>query len=172
MAGAERSGEPHGPGRRADSARARRRQGRRAESPGKRPQPPGKRAGAPYAPPDGGARGTQDPRPDGAASAEQATSLDGVGRPPEGARPDGGGHLQGSEPRRSGRSAAAAYFRANPQVFVLLVICLVLGLGTFLAVLIALATAGGGQTTGEPSGMIPGVHAVTALTTAVRSLAL
>ena len=36
----------------------------------------------------------------------------------------------------------AKYFRANPQVFVLFVICVVLGLGTFIAVLIALAQAG------------------------------
>jgi hypothetical protein len=50
-----------------------------------------------------------------------------------------------------------AYFRANPQVFVLLVICLVLGLGTFIAVLFALASSGPGNTTGEPSGAI-GVH--------------
>jgi hypothetical protein len=46
------------------------------------------------------------------------------------------------------------FFRANPQVFVLLVICVVLGLGTFIAVLIAIAGAGGSQATGEPSGVI------------------
>jgi len=51
------------------------------------------------------------------------------------------------------------YFRANPQVFVLLVICVVLGLGTFLAVIIALAAAGG-QTTGEPSGSLFPIHAL------------
>ena len=45
------------------------------------------------------------------------------------------------------------YFRQNPQVFVLLVICIVLGLGTFLAVIFALATSGG-QSTGEPSGVV------------------
>jgi len=50
------------------------------------------------------------------------------------------------------------YFRANPQVFVLLVICLVLGLGTFLAVVITLASSGG-QTTGEPSGSVFSLHA-------------
>lgn len=53
----------------------------------------------------------------------------------------------------------ADYFKANPQVFVLLVICLVLGLGTFIAVLIALATAGSNATpTGEPSGAILALH--------------
>jgi hypothetical protein len=46
------------------------------------------------------------------------------------------------------------FFRANPQAFVLLIICVVLGLGTFIAVLIALATAGSTQSTGEPSGVI------------------
>jgi hypothetical protein len=46
------------------------------------------------------------------------------------------------------------YFRANPQVFLLLIICVVLGLGTFIAVLIAIAGAGSGTPTGEPSGAI------------------
>ena len=41
------------------------------------------------------------------------------------------------------------YFRTNPQAFVLLVICLVLGLGTFIVVLIALATAGSTTTNGR-----------------------
>jgi hypothetical protein len=50
--------------------------------------------------------------------------------------------------------AFVAYMRKNPQVFVLLVICVVLGLGTFLAVMIALANAGSWQVTGEPSGSI------------------
>ncbi len=54
---------------------------------------------------------------------------------------------------------AIKYFRANPQAFVLLVICIVLGLGTFIAVLIALATAPSQQTTGEPSGLILGAQA-------------
>jgi hypothetical protein len=53
------------------------------------------------------------------------------------------------------------YFRANPQVFVLVVICLVLGLGTFIAVLVALATAGtNASPTGEPSGVILAAQAV------------
>lgn len=47
-----------------------------------------------------------------------------------------------------------AFFRANPQVFVLLVICVVLGLGTFLAVVFGLIAAGSDTTTGEPSGLI------------------
>jgi hypothetical protein len=47
-----------------------------------------------------------------------------------------------------------AFLRENPQVLVLLVVCLVLGLGTFFAVIFGLITAGSSQTTGEPSGVI------------------
>jgi hypothetical protein len=46
------------------------------------------------------------------------------------------------------------FFRANPQVFVLAVICVVLGLGTFIAVLVAIAGSGSGAPSGEPSGAI------------------
>jgi hypothetical protein len=46
------------------------------------------------------------------------------------------------------------FFRANPQAFVLAVICVVLGLGTFIAVLIAVAGSGSGTPTGEPVGAI------------------
>ncbi len=47
------------------------------------------------------------------------------------------------------------FFRQNPQVLVLLVICVVLGLGTFLIVVFGLATAGkNAQPNGEPSGAI------------------
>jgi hypothetical protein len=52
----------------------------------------------------------------------------------------------------------ARYLRSNPQVLVLLVICLVLGLGMFLAVVISLATSSG-TTTGEPSGSLGVLHA-------------
>ena len=50
--------------------------------------------------------------------------------------------------------AMTKYFRANPQVFVLFLICLVLGLGTFIAVVIALVGAGTTTPSGEPSGVI------------------
>lgn len=46
------------------------------------------------------------------------------------------------------------FFRANPQVLVLLIICLVLGIGTFLAVVFGLISAGNATTNGEPSGLI------------------
>jgi hypothetical protein len=46
------------------------------------------------------------------------------------------------------------YLRANPQVLVLLIICLVLGIGTFLAVVVGLVGSGNGQVSGEPSGVL------------------
>jgi hypothetical protein len=49
------------------------------------------------------------------------------------------------------------FFRENPQVFVLFLVCLILGVGTFIAVLIAIASSGPGHVTGEPSGAIIGV---------------
>jgi len=52
------------------------------------------------------------------------------------------------------------FFRANPQALVLLVICVILGLGTFLAVILGLFTAGSSTTTGEPSGVIAAVQLV------------
>jgi hypothetical protein len=54
------------------------------------------------------------------------------------------------------------FLRANPQALVLLVICVVLGLGTFIAVLIALASSPSGQTTGDPEGVILGARAALA----------
>jgi hypothetical protein len=50
------------------------------------------------------------------------------------------------------------FFRANPQALVLLIICVVLGFGAFLAVMIGLLTAGSSTTTGEPSGVIAALH--------------
>lgn len=46
------------------------------------------------------------------------------------------------------------FLRGNPQALALLVICVVLGLGTFIAVVVALVTSGSSTTTGEPSGVI------------------
>jgi hypothetical protein len=57
-----------------------------------------------------------------------------------------------------------SFFRENPQVFVLVLVCLILGIGTFLAVIFALVTAGSDTTTGEPSGALGLLHALTALT--------
>ena len=63
--------------------------------------------------------------------------------------------------------AVIKFLRANPQAFVLLIICVVLGIGTFIAVIVALLTASSGQTTGEPSGAITVMQAVLGL---VRAL--
>jgi hypothetical protein len=63
----------------------------------------------------------------------------------------------------TGVRAAVAFFRANPQAFILLVICLVLGLGTFVAVLIAVAGSGSSTPSGEPSDAIFAVHALLGL---------
>lgn len=46
------------------------------------------------------------------------------------------------------------FFRENPQVFILLLICVILGLGTFLIVLFGIASSGPGHATGEPEGSI------------------
>ncbi|HTX30058.1 MAG TPA: hypothetical protein VMD09_01660 [Solirubrobacteraceae bacterium] len=50
------------------------------------------------------------------------------------------------------------FFRANPQALALLVVCVVLGLGTFLIVVVALLTSGSTTTDGEPSGLILAAH--------------
>jgi hypothetical protein len=108
-----------------------------------------------------------------------------MGGGPGAREPDGGaagaggrnGHVHGrrgdvpgsGEPERPGHPVIA-YLRANPQALVLLVICLVLGLGTFLAVVVALLTAGSDQTTGEPSGIIFAAHAARAAHAAVATL--
>jgi hypothetical protein len=48
----------------------------------------------------------------------------------------------------------AKYFRANPQVFALVVVCIVLGLGAALIVIFGIISAGSTTTTGEPSGAV------------------
>ena len=54
------------------------------------------------------------------------------------------------------------FFRANPQAFFLLVICVVLGLGTALAVILGVVAAGSTTTTGEPEGLITALHLLAA----------
>jgi hypothetical protein len=46
------------------------------------------------------------------------------------------------------------FFRKNPQVLALVVICLVLGIGTFLIVVFGLISSGSTKITGEPSGVV------------------
>jgi hypothetical protein len=55
------------------------------------------------------------------------------------------------------------FFRNNPQALVLLIITVVLGLGTFIAVIIALASAGSTTTDGEPSDALWLLHAAVPL---------
>ena len=52
------------------------------------------------------------------------------------------------------------FFRDNPQVLILLIICVVLGVGTFLAVILGVIGAGSLKTTGEPSGLIVAAQAL------------
>jgi hypothetical protein len=55
------------------------------------------------------------------------------------------------------------FFRANPQVFLLLVICVVLGLGTALIVIFGIVSSGSTTTTGDPTGLItPLLHLASA----------
>ena len=46
------------------------------------------------------------------------------------------------------------FFRRNPQALALLVICLVLGIGAFIAVLIGVASSGSRSGPGYPSGTV------------------
>jgi hypothetical protein len=55
-----------------------------------------------------------------------------------------------------------AFFRKNPQVLALVVICLVLGIGTFLIVVFGLISSGSTKITGEPSGVVTLVSSLVA----------
>lgn len=54
------------------------------------------------------------------------------------------------------------FFRANPQVLVLVVICLVLGIGTALVVLFGIISSGSTTTTGQPEGVVAALQLVAA----------
>lgn len=144
MTGAGGAGGSHGRRHRAAASSG---TGRSADHDRGRPDGGGRKAGDGLGRTETGAEGADvgAARVEGGASS-RAGDLD---------RPDGsgsGGATNGADhPVRD-------FFRANPQVFVLLVICLVLGLGTFIVVLLGLVTAGSDQTTGEPSGAILGTH--------------
>jgi hypothetical protein len=47
-----------------------------------------------------------------------------------------------------------SFFRRNPQVLALLIICLVLGIGTFIAVLIGIGSSGTQNGPAYPSGTV------------------
>ena len=63
------------------------------------------------------------------------------------------------------------FFKANPQVLVLLLICLVLGIGTFLAVVFGIVTSKSTTATGEPSGSVGTRVVVVALSGDERGVA-
>ena len=112
-----------------------------------------------------------DPMTDAGSARADPGARSGHAEPIPGDQPRPGGPRPATGPNRTRpaggptRHPVVAFFRANPQVFVLLVICVVLGLGTFFAVLFGLVTAGSDQTTGEPSGAILAAH--TTLTAAL-----
>ncbi len=56
--------------------------------------------------------------------------------------------------------AVTDFFRANPQAFILLLICVILGLGTFLAVAFGIASSGSTRASGYPSDAILAMHAL------------
>jgi hypothetical protein len=61
------------------------------------------------------------------------------------------------------------YLRANPQVAILLFVCVVLGVGTFIVVMISLVSSGG-QGTGDPDGSSLGLlHAMLLHVRALRA---
>jgi hypothetical protein len=49
------------------------------------------------------------------------------------------------------------FLRANPQVLILLIICAVLGLGTFIAVLAGIVGSGSTTVSGDPDGSSLGI---------------
>jgi hypothetical protein len=51
-------------------------------------------------------------------------------------------------------SSLKTFFKANPQVLILLIICVVLGLGTFVVVLFGVASSGSTTTSGYSSGAL------------------
>jgi hypothetical protein len=125
---------------------------------------------------DGGRAGEEDGRRAGERHGRDGAGEDSVrGEAASGdSRDAGGGGRRGriaGDGERPARKRGKAghdrpvvmFLRANPQVLVLLVICVVLGLGTFLAVVFGLLTAGSGHLTGEPSGAVLGAHATSAV---------
>ena len=55
------------------------------------------------------------------------------------------------------------FFRRNPQALALLIICVVLGIGTFIAVLIAIAGSSTHTGPGYPNGAVTGFQALAAV---------
>ena len=55
------------------------------------------------------------------------------------------------------------FFRRNPQALALLIICVVLGIGTFIAVLISIASSPNHTGPGYPNGAVSAFQALTAV---------
>lgn len=55
------------------------------------------------------------------------------------------------------------FFRRNPQALALLIICLLLGIGTFIAVVISIAGSSNHTGPGYPNGAISALQALTAV---------
>jgi hypothetical protein len=55
------------------------------------------------------------------------------------------------------------FFRRNPQALALLIICIVLGVGTFIAVLVAIAGSSNHSGPGYPNGAVTAFQALTAV---------
>lgn len=55
------------------------------------------------------------------------------------------------------------FFRRNPQALALLIICVVLGIGTFIAVLISIGSSSNHNGPGYPNGMVSAFQALTAV---------
>jgi hypothetical protein len=55
------------------------------------------------------------------------------------------------------------FFRRNPQALALLIICLILGIGTFIAVLISIAGSSNHSGPGYPNGVVTAFQALTAV---------
>jgi len=166
MAGAERAGEPHGRRRSAGRLGRGLPDGRDTVNADGRAPTAGPSGAEGRAPTAGANAAGPVPAADASGGAGHAGPTAPSRDPVGGARSDGGasagararGGDSSGEDQSGALRAVTTYMRVNPQVFVLLVICLVLGLGTFLAVVFGLLTAGSDQTTGEPSGAVLGVH--------------
>jgi hypothetical protein len=55
------------------------------------------------------------------------------------------------------------FFRRNPQALALLIICVVLGIGTFIAVLISIAGSSTHTGPGYPNGSVTGLQTLAAV---------
>ena len=74
--------------------------------------------------------------------------------------------MDGQAPTRQARATicsvreVTSFLRENPQVLILLIICLVLGLGTFIVVLLGVAGSGSTTTNGYSQDVIMGARAL------------